>query len=185
MMAGTSTFQAWIRKQTAHLSGQRTTDMRRLAAAAQDDRPRLAAPLLLYALSTGKTDRLMSLVWSDEIRDSYASARQLLEGHDIEQMALTNTAPRELPREYRKFLDLYRTYRNLPEKTRQAKQQRRLKAIELQNRLGIPTARISESLAINNGNLNAWLKHGDDRLMTAENAARIVRLLRNMAKEQA
>ncbi len=184
-MVRTSTFQAWIRRQAAYLSGRGTTDMRRLAAAAQDDRPRLAAPLLLYALSTGKADRLMSLVWSDEIRDSYASARRLLEGCDIEQMALTNTAPQNLPREYRKFLDLYRTYRNLPEQTRQAKQQRRLKAIELQNRLGIPTVRISDNLAINNGNLNAWLKHGDDRLMTAENAARIVRLLRNMANGHA
>lgn len=159
--------------------------MRRLAALGQTDRPRLVEPLLLYAVSINRVDRLMSLVWKESVRRSYNSVLAILGDTDLESVAMNDELPAGLPREYGKFLASYKAYRELPVVEERAKSLRRQEALSMKIMLGVSAVSIARGVGIDYGNFNAWLKNDDPNRISAENAARVVRYLRQQVQSRA
>ena len=71
----------------------------------QDGRPRAKEPLLLCALATGRYEKLMALMWRDDIKEEYSAVAELLQGADLSAIALNGVLPEGLPREYAKRLN--------------------------------------------------------------------------------
>jgi hypothetical protein len=154
-------FKRWIKRQVQEIAGTETLNLRKLASAAQKDKPRLIEPLLLYAVAAGYVDRLISLIYQEEIQKSYEAVLLHLEGIDLENAALSGQLDNILPREHAKFLISYRAAYNRPETARDSKRMRWERSRILQLEKGISTAEIYRTLGFNAGNVNAYLKHGD------------------------
>jgi hypothetical protein len=170
-------FSRWIKKQVQEIAGERTLNLRKLVAAAQKDKPRLIEPLLLYAITAGYEDRLISLIYQDEIRESYNSVLAILEGIELEDVVLSGQLDSSLPREYNKFLISYRVSFNRPETARDSKRMRWERSRALQLEKGISTADIYRALGLNAGNVNAYMKYGDTDKVSLENATDIMNYL--------
>ena len=167
-------FIRWIKKQVLEIAGTDSFSLRRLAALAQKDKPRLAEPLLLYAVAAGHTDRLMSFIYQEDIRKSYEKVLSILKGVDLKEAALSGRLDDALPREYGKFLASFRASYNRPETVKDSKYLRweRSRAIQLEK--GINTADVYRALGLNAGNVNAYLKHGDIDKVSLQNATDIM-----------
>ncbi len=163
-------FSRWIKKQLLTDSGLTTFDLARLAALAQTDQPRLAEPLLLWALSNNALDRLMPLVWRDPLQRKYDRVIKLLEDQDIEAFALQADQLALLPNLYQKVLrDFSDAYWGRGPRQREALQC--WEAIHtLQLELGIRNARIYQDLKLNPGNTNRYLKYGEIDKLSLEKA---------------
>jgi hypothetical protein len=177
-------FSRWIKKQVQEIAGVDSLNLRRLAAAAQKDKPRLIEPLLLYAITAGYTDRLISFIYQDDIRESYEQVLSTIKGIygdlgliDFEGIALSGQFENTMPREYGKFLASYRTSYNRPETTRDSKRMRWERSRKLQLEKGVSAADIYRALGLNAGNVNAYLKYGDTDKVSLQNANDIMNYL--------
>jgi len=171
------TLERWIKRQILSLAKTESFNMRKLAASAQDENPRLAEPLLLYAYATGKTERLLSFVWKGDLRCSYEDALNAIAGRDLTDTALNRRSVDGLTREYRKFLTSYRIAYRKPESNNESKQLRWERSRTLQLQKGVSTAEIYQSLGLNAGNVNAYLKHGALDRISLQNATDIMKYL--------
>ncbi|MCL2889186.1 MAG: hypothetical protein FWE65_02050 [Eggerthellaceae bacterium] len=170
------TFERWIRRYLLSLAGTESFSLRKLAAMAQTESPRLAEPLLLYACASGSVERLLGFVWRRELLDSYRSVLEAIGGRDLAGLALGSEIG-GLPLEYRKFLDSYRIAYRKPESAGESKRLRWERSRMLQLEKGISTAQICRALALNVGNVNAYLKHGDVGKLSLKNATDIMKFL--------
>jgi len=170
-------FVRWIKKQVLEIAGTDSFCLRKLTAVAQNEKPRLAEPLLLYAVAVGHTDRLMSFIYQEDIRKSYEKILSILIGVDLNEAALSSRLNDALPREYGKFLASYRASYNRPETTKDSKRMRWERSRVLQLEKGISTADIYRALGLNAGNVNAYLKHGDTDKVSLQNATDIMNYL--------
>ncbi|MDR2714586.1 MAG: hypothetical protein LBB42_03545 [Coriobacteriales bacterium] len=170
-------FARWIRRELLSLANTETFSLRKLAAAAQNDNPRLAEPLLLYAHATNKTKRLLEFIYKKEIFSSYETVLALVKERNLETLALDKHSADKLPKEYRKFLTSYRAAYQKPENNNKSKQLRweRSKALQLEK--GVSTAEVYNALALNAGNVNAYLKHGALDKLSLENATAVMKYL--------
>ena len=159
------------------IAGVSSFCLRKLAATAQKEKPRLIEPLLLYAISAGQVDRLISFVYKNDVLESYQSILHLLGGIDLEEAALSGRFDDNLPREYSKFLTSYRASYNRPETAKDSKRMRWERSRALQLEKGVATADIYRALGLNAGNVNAYLKHGDTDKVSLQNATDIMNYL--------
>ncbi|MCL2332660.1 MAG: hypothetical protein FWC54_04145 [Actinomycetia bacterium] len=171
------TIERWLRRELIRLSGLDSFNLRKLAAHAQKDAPRLIEPLLLYAYATGCLDRLLDCIWREDVRDSYQTAIGILSGKDLSAIALQKQDADKLPREYQKFLNSYRTAYLKPENDRESKLLRWKRSRALQQEKGIGTSEIYHALGLNAGNVNAYLKHSDLGKVSLEHATAIMKYL--------
>ena len=167
----------WLKKEVMHLAGLESFSLRKAAAVAQDGCPRAAAPLLLFALCSGRTERLLDYVWRDDVRVSFEAVATMLEGKDIESIAIAGGRIEELPREYAKHLDSYHACYHASETKAESKKLRWERSRMLLLQKGVPVAQISRDLGLNQGNLNAYLKHGDVSKLSLANADAVMRYL--------
>jgi len=170
-------FERWLRRQILGLADTDSFNLRKLAALAQKEKPRLAEPLLLYAYTTGKTERLLSFVWNDELYRSYLTALEAIENTDLAGVALSGRKVGSLSREYSKFLDSYRAAYNKPESNNESKRLRWERSRALQLEKGVNTSEIYQALALNAGNVNAYMKHGALEKVSLKNATDIMKYL--------
>ena len=143
------------------LAGVDSFSLRKIAAAAQNEKHRLIEPLLLYATATGQTERLLGFVYKDDVRRSYENVLTFFEGIELEEAARDRQLEGSIPREYGKFLASFRASYNRPETSKESKRMRWERSRALQLETGISTAEICHALGLNPGNVNAYLKHGD------------------------
>ena len=170
-------FDRWLRREIVRLAGADRFNLRKLAASAQGNNPRLLEPLYLYAYATDTLDRLYSLTWREEVLASYEQATKALNGADLSEAALRNEQIPDLPRDYSKFLEAYRVAYENPEIKAESKQLRWQRSHELQLQKGVSNAEIYHALSLNPGNVNAYMKHGALEKLSLANATKIMEYL--------
>ncbi|MCL2150697.1 MAG: hypothetical protein FWH50_00520 [Coriobacteriia bacterium] len=178
-------FSRWIKNQLMLLSGFSRFDLRKLAAAAQSSKPRLIEPLLLYARAANCTDRLLGLVWRDDVRKQYLDTLETIGASDLESLALfgleagleKSPVIKQLPRDYVKFLRSFQVAYRQPEIKSQSKQLRWDRSRALQLEKGIGSSEICRDLGLNLGNVNAYLKYGALEKVSLEKATEIMKYL--------
>ena len=170
-------FSRWIKRQVLEIAGADSFNLRKLTAAAQKKTPRLIEPLFLYAFAAGHIDRLLALVYQDDVHENYERVLAILEGVDLEEAALSNRDIAGLPREYGKFLSSYRAAYNHIETTNDSKRMRWKRSRTLQLEKGVSAADIYHALGLNPGNINAYLKHGDIDKVSLQKATDIMNFL--------
>ena len=170
-------FERWIRRELLSLANTDSFSLRKLAASAQNDNPRLAEPLLLYAYATNQIKRLLELIYKEEVLTSYKEILALLKEKNLKVLALDKRSSEKLPKEYRKFMTSYRSAYQKPESNNKSKQLRWERSRLLQLEKGVNTAEIYHALALNAGNVNAYLKHGALDKLSLENATAVMKYL--------
>lgn len=170
-------FKRWIQKEAARLAGFSTFRLREIAAAMQGSGPRAKEPLLLYALEADRFEKLLELIWRDDIREEYRTIADMLRDINLSEAAVSGNIPENLPREYAKHLTSFASEYHKPETQAESKRLRWEKSRQLQLQKGISAAYISQELGLNRGNVNAYLKHGDVNKVSLQNATNIMKLL--------
>ena len=167
-------FSRWIKKQVLEIADTESINLRKLAAAAQKEKPRLVEPLLLYAVAVGHVDRLIGFIYRDNVRESYEKVLAVISGIDLEEAARSGQSDDSLPREYGKFLASYRASYKWPETVKDSKRMRWERSRALQLEKGVSAAEIYRALGLNAGNVNAYLKHGDTDKISLQHATDIM-----------
>ena len=170
-------FDRWIKRQVLELANAESFSLRKFAALAQKEIPRLREPLLLYAIANGCADKLLSYIYKDEVLNSYKIAFNLLKDVSLTEVALNNLNIEGLPREYSKFFTSYKSAYNKPQTNSESKRMRWERSRMLQLEKGVNTADIYRSLGLNPGNVNAYMKHGALDKVSLENATEIMKYL--------
>jgi hypothetical protein len=171
------TFAGWIRRLILNLAHTDSFNLRKFAASAQKDTPRLVEPLLLYAYDSCRTERLLDYIWNEEIQTSYEIALRALDGKDLTTRALFERDTNGLPYEYEKHLNSFRIAYHKLNTINASKKMRWERSRTLQREKGISAAEIYRALKLNPGNVNAYLKHGSLDKVSLENATRIMNYL--------
>ena len=171
-------FKGWVSRELLYLSAEKTLSIRRLALLAQTDLPRLRERLVLYAIATNQTERLMSFLYREDVITELATIRRLTEGFDFDDPDCSKHL--YLPARYRKALLSYKAaYQNID--TRNAsKMLRWQKSVDLQKNKGISTTQICEALGLNLGNISAYLKHADINRVSLGKATDIMKYLHSV-----
>ncbi|MCR4607846.1 MAG: transcriptional regulator [Oscillospiraceae bacterium] len=164
------TFKGFLAGYVKGLSGSRTLDLTALAAEAADKNHRLRAPLLLYAVTHGKADTLRSNLIKQARSDELLNMLSRLEHTDIENVLETGA----LPEEYCKVWNSFKVKHDEPETEEQLKARMREKILRLQATKRCSNYRLYKDLALNPGNINSWLKNGDNRKVSYSTAQKII-----------
>jgi hypothetical protein len=137
--------------------------------------PRLREPLFLYAASNGCLDTLLTACRGTALFADYqALAQQYKSGQLLNDLEAQSP---DLPAEYRKVWNSYRSVADKPERDARVKELYRQKIVALQQEKGISTYRVCQDLHINNANVNAWLKHAAHNKTSLAGARRILSYL--------
>lgn len=104
------TFTGFLTQHVKHLSRQETNSLYKLTAEAANDNPRLRAPLLLYAMVTGRQVVLLSATTDVSLHEHYA---EIVSQYSMEQlMKLLKSDSPLLAEEYHKVWRSYVSRRN-------------------------------------------------------------------------
>jgi hypothetical protein len=155
------TFEGFLKGYVRELSLQQTLSMRKLACEAIHDNPRLREPLLLYALFSEQTDRLMVAVAGTALENTYKKI--LGQYSKTEMLADLKKSDSPLSNNY---LKVYRSYVSLRDKKQAEDHTKQLmwgRINRLKEEKHISNYRIYTTLGLNPGNANAYLKHGDPK----------------------
>lgn len=169
----------WLKRELIALSGEPKFSLRRYAALAQNDNPRLAAPLFLYCRETDSIETLYGFMYDSNLLEQYRVIEQILKEINLTEAALTENIPDALPREYAKHLASFAAAYRAPETEAESKKLRWERSRALQLEKGIPTAWIYNKLGLNPGNVNAYMKHGDTSKVSLDAATSIMKYLMN------
>ena len=164
------TFKGFLAQYVKGLSIAGTMDLTTLAREATAENFRLRAPLLLYAVTQGKTANLRSALLENGCHDSLLNMLSVLECTNVEQ-ALESGA---LPEDYLKVWTSFKVRRDRPEHEDDLKAAMRDKIIQLQKSKKCSNYRVYKDLNLNPGNINSWLKHGDGSKVSYQTAEKIV-----------
>ena len=157
------------------MSGCKVTSLRKLAVLAQEDNPRLAEPLLLFAMETEATARLMSYIGDEQIEGEYREVLELCRDKSI--LELVEKEERRLPWSYSKLLSNWRAAEGKAQRIENSKRLRLERSLQLMKEKHVTNAQVYQALRLNPGNTNAYLKHHDTSKLSLENATRIMKYL--------
>ena len=164
------TFKGLLEKYIKGLSYAGTVDIRKLTSEVMSGNYRLRAPLLLYAVTHGKTDLLKSCLLKEEAPEGLLTMLTHLEGSNLEELLEDGT----LPEEYRKVWNSFKVRKNQPETEDALKAAMRNKILHLQKTKNCSNYRLYKDLNLNPGNINSWLKNGDGSKVSYHTAERII-----------
>lgn len=169
------TFNGYLKSYVRFLAGEDTLALSRLAEVARAE-PRLVEPLSLYAVRSGRADRLAEL-WSDR-QDLRRDLRPLeaLESRGELEAALGGEDARLRP-EYAKVWRSYRARSEAPARDAELKAQARKRALELETEKRVTRYRMAKDLGLNVGNLHAFLAQGNTSKLSLERASKLVEYL--------
>lgn len=176
------TFRGFLSRYVRQLSRYDTNGLYKLAQEAAEENARLKAPLLLFALYSGKEDVLLKATKDAALKEHY---RSLLDRYSAEAMtkALDGNSS-DLNEEYFKVWRSYRSAANKTVSEADTKELMRKKIKRLQEKNGVSNYRIYKDLGLNPGNLNAWLKHGHADKVSLETARKTLRYVEASAAQQ-
>ena len=154
------------------LSGLQTTSIKKLAAAAAGEAPRVAEPLFLYALEAGKLALLLKSAtgtWMEQEFEGLATAAAEYAG-DAQGFLQAGSVPQR----YTQVLSAYEARRQRTQADRRVIALMREKTLEGLGRSGVTCYRLCEELGLNKGNVYAYLNKGDLTKVSRATARRIM-----------
>ena len=166
------TFTGFLKQYVCALSFANTSSLSKLAAEAASDNPRLREPLFLYALFSGKEKVLLAATKLPELQIEYSNILKCYNRQEMER-SLQSGDPL-LPEEYAKVYRSYLCLKNKSKSDMHTKSLMRNRIIQLQRQKKITNYRLYTDLHLNQGNVNAYLKHGDCSKVSLETARRVV-----------
>lgn len=173
------TFRGFLTQYVRQLSSNDTNSLYKLMDEVTTNNLRLREPLLLFALYTDKQDVLLRAAKATQFYDSYF---KLLTTYNVDSMTMhLKTQSTLLPEEYLKVWRSYLSVKNRNQADDFAKDLMRKKIKRLQEQTGVTTYRIYTDLNLNQGNLNAWLKHGQSGKVSLETARRTLQYLESVS----
>lgn len=166
------TFDGYLSTYVRHLSGADTLSLARLAELARRE-PRLVEPLGLWAVESGRSDRLAAL-WADWAdRASELETLESLRSCGELERALASGDTRLRP-EYAKVWRSYQARANAPQRDAGLKMKARQRALELEAVRHVTRYRMAKDLGLNAGNLHAFLAQGNVSKVSLERARALV-----------
>jgi hypothetical protein len=138
--------------------------------------PRLAEPLVLWAATTDRGDRLTTLLKEDRALASELHLVERLAAESRLEDALASADPRLRP-EYAKAWRSYVARRAASARDARLKLDARARVLALEAEKGVSRYRMAKDLGLNPGNLNAFLVQGNPRKPALDKAFDLVRYL--------
>lgn len=175
------TFKGFLSAYIKELSEAKTVNLAVLAAEVNAGNHRLAAPLLLYAVEHQKSEALRRQLAACGAGAELKEQLKLLEGMNLADLLQGNT----LPEEYRKVWNSFCVRRDAAAHEEELKSAMRRKILRLMQDKGCSKYRIYTDLKLNPGNINAWLKDGDNKKVSYRTAEKIVAYVAQYRKEAA
>lgn len=172
------TLRGYLAKYLRTLSETETLDVAILAKEAAFASPRLKEPLFLYAILSGKSDRLIHHLPAVQLMHEFDTLRAL-DPADLEQALSSKTVI--LPEEYMKVFRSFESVRNRINHDRHTTSLMWRKITRLKADRHITNYRIYKDLHLNHGNLNRFLKHGDYSAVSLETARKVLQYLEKTA----
>ena len=158
------TFNGFLKQYVRKLSTQDTLGIHKLAKEAEHENPRLREPLAIYALFNGKVDILFGALKDDWLDDN------------IFQYSNENFLSNErsnIPENYKK---VYRSYLSVSAKKHADDHTKTLlhkRIREMQEEKQISNYKLYNTLNLNPGNANAFLKYCDTSKVSLETARKM------------
>jgi hypothetical protein len=169
------TFKGFLNTYVAYLSGEDTLDPARLASLVRK-RPRLSAPLVLWAVETDRVERLAELLTDrPSLVAELRTAERLRVDGRLERSLGSSRSP--LRSEYAKAWHSYVARRDAPQRDAELKLVARERALALEAQKHVSRYRLAKDLGLNPGNLHAFLTQGDPAKLSLEKAAALVKYL--------
>lgn len=168
------TFRGFLESYVKYLSGEETVNLPRLVSRLPAE-PRLAEPLVLWAVLTGRGDRLADLLTEDSLVSEVRSVERLAAEGKLED-ALAAAEPRLRP-EYAKAWRSYASRRDAPARDARLKLEARERVLALEAEKDVSRYRMAKDLGLNPGNLNAFLAQGNPRKLALDKVFELVRYL--------
>ena len=164
------TFKGFLAQYIKRLSYAGTVDLELLADELNSGNSRLTAPLLLYAVTHNKTSRLRSALTAKGCPEGTINMLSFLEESNVEEL-LENGS---LPEEYLKVWNSFLVRQAQPDNDRDLKAAMREKTLQLLKEKNCSNYRVYKDLNLNPGNVNCWLKNGDDSKVSYQTAEKII-----------
>lgn len=180
------TFERWIKREVMRISKAKSFNFRKLAALAQRDNApdRLAAALLLYARETGRTQKLLELVWNEPVRREYEEVLAKLGGRSAEELALRGTPMMSLDPAYWSFLARYADDYYAPERLASQKRELWEEARQAQLKAGVSPTEAAKACELDVANVTMFLNHADLGRLTIGDAKRLTTYLTRLSKKR-
>lgn len=176
------TFQKFLKAYVRQLSEQNTISIIRLAEEASSTNYRLREPLLLYALSTGQSDKLLCATKDASLYKEY---HRILTTYLNEQvMAILADGTDELPENYHKVWRSYVSVRDRNQGERETIGLMRDKILRLQAEYEIPVKEIRSAMNLKASKYSRWIVHGDDSAVNLSEARTALNAVRDLIQEQ-
>lgn len=176
------TFQKFLKNYVRQLSEQSTVSIIRLADEASGTNYRIREPLMLYAMVTGQSDKLLCATKNAELYKEYHG---ILTTYLKEQvMAILAEGTDELPENYHKVWRSYVSVRDRGLADQETIGLIRNKIHRLQEKHEIPIAEIRNAMALKPAKYNRWVVHGDCTAVTLAEARTAFNAVTELIQEQ-
>ena len=169
------TFNGYLESYVQYLAGQQTVALPRLVAATVSN-PRVVEPLLLWATTTGRAERLAGLLADRPQLQAELTTLQSLRDQGRLESALATEDPVLRP-EYRKAWRSYVVRRDSHARDAQLKLEARKRVLSLEANRNVSRYRMAKDLGLNQGNLHAFLGQGNPKKLSLDHAFALVNYL--------
>jgi len=170
------TFEGYLESYVQGLAGKQTRSLAELAAVAESE-PRLVEPLQLWAVTTGRWERLLKLCAECADRDTEMRALLSLWQQGCLESALA-AEDASLRPEYTKVWRSYVARRDASLRDAQLKAAARARALSLAAEKHVTRYRMAKDLGLNPGNLHAFLAQGNVSKLSLDRAYALVDYLK-------
>ncbi len=169
------TFSGYLESYVQYLAGLQTVALPRLVAAAVSN-PRVVEPLLLWATTTGRAERLAGLLADrPQLRAELATLQSIGDHGRLESALATEDSV--LRPEYWKAWHSYVVRRDSHARDTQLKLEARKRALSLEATRNVSRYRMAKDLGLNQGNLHAFLGQGNPSKLSLDHAFALVSYL--------
>lgn len=176
------TFQKFLKNYVRNLSEQNTVSILRLAEEASGTNYRLREPLLLYAMVSGLSNKLLCATKDAALYKEYHG---ILTTYLTEQvMAILADGTDELPENYHKVWRSYVSVRDRGQGERETIGLMRDKILRLQVEYEISVKEIRNAMGLKPAKYTRWIVHGDCSAVTLSEARNALSAVRELIQEQ-
>lgn len=166
-------FKGFLKQYLLALSDTNTLSITKLMRTAVNNNARLAEPLYLYAVLTGKRDRLVNASAGTVFNTQFTELSKIFRTEDSLLKALKNDDER-LPSRFRKVYSSYLSRLNRYESDRAYSLRAREVILDNLKQAGVSNYRVYTDLGLNPGNINNYLKNADATKVSRETVNRML-----------
>lgn len=176
------TFQKFLKSYMRQLSEQNTVSIIRLADEASCTNYRLREPLMLYAMVTGQSDKLLCATKDAELYKEYHS---ILTTYLKEQvLVILAEGTDELPKNYHKVWRSYVSVRDRDLVDQETIGLIRDKIHKLREKHEIPITEIRNAMSLKPAKYTRWMVHGDCKAVTLAEARTALNAVTDLIQKQ-